>query len=374
MTVSPNWKGRPYFIYTNDFIYKSAGVKLLHYLCHLINEAGYRAFITPCITSPILNTPILNNDVIQYYKSSNIEPIAIYGERVDGNPLNAKSVVRYLGNYINHFNDLVSYNENDFILSYSEGMNNIGNEEVVLHIPMVDTKIFNYEDTNLVRNGSIVYAGKYIDVHGGQLLPEHQNLYQITRNENSESPQELKKLFQKSEVLYVYENTALSIEAVLCGCPVILVPNKYFDKIIGEKEYKRLGMGWGLELEELHRARATLVEAKGNYQKLIGQVKIQLEIFLEKSQAIPLNPIKTPICLNSTSSILNYRFSDIETINYKWFKQKTLGLILILIVIFYGILEIGLFNFIRNIIQNPNKEKLKKLFIKYHFKFFEKLP
>ena len=233
MTISPTWKGRPYFIYANDYIYKSAGVKLMHYLCHLINESGYRAYITPCRISPILNTPILNNDVIEYYQSINIEPIAIYGERVEGNPLNAKSVVRYLCNYINHFNDIVSYNDNDFILSYSVGMNNLTEKEIVLHIPLVDTNVFKYSDENIVRNGSLVYAGKYVDVHGGELLPEHKEFYRITRNINSETPLELKKLFQESEILYVYENTALTIEAILCGCPVVLVPNKYFDKIIG---------------------------------------------------------------------------------------------------------------------------------------------
>jgi hypothetical protein len=374
MTISPNWIGRPYFIYSNDFIYKSAGVKLMHYLCHLINEAGYRAYVTPCITSPILNTPILNNEVIDYYKSRNIEPIAIYGERIDGNPLNLRSVVRYLGNYLNHFNDIVSYNKNDMILSYSVGMNNISDEEVVLHIPLVDTNIYKYSDEKILRNGSLVYAGKYVDVHGGELLPEHKNLYQITRNANSETPNELKKLFQNSEVLYVYENTALTIEAILCGCPVVLVPNKFFDKIIGGHEYKKLGFAWGLETEELERAKNTLLDAKNNYQYLISQVPIQLNIFLNKSQLLPLNEFEQPFCVASTSSIINYRLSNIDSIKLKWLKQKLLGFFLILNVLIFVFIEFGLIKIIKKILQNRNRQELKRLFVKYYFNLYEKLP
>jgi hypothetical protein len=374
MTISPTWIGRPYLIYANDFIYKSAGVKLLHYLCHLINEAGYRAYITPCITSPILNTPILTNDVIQYYQLIGVEPIAIYGERVSGNPLNAKSVVRYLGNYINHFNDIVSYNDKDLILSYSEGMNTLTAEEIVLHIPLVDTNIFKYPDETVLRKGSLVYAGKYVDVHGGDLLPEHKGLYQITRTSNSESPDELKKLFQKSEILYVYENTALSIEAVLCGCPVALIPNKYFDKIIGESEYKRLGMAWGIDKLEIERAQKTIIEAKINYQKLISRIPQQLNIFLEKSQKLPICNSNSPLRVNSTSSILNYRLTNIDVIKFKWLKQKSIGLLLILNVIYFGIIEVGFLKSVIIILQNRKIQKLKELYFKYHFKFFEKLP
>lgn len=374
MTISPNWTGRPYFIYANDFIYKSAGVKLMHYLCHLINQAGYRAYITPCITSPILNTPLLTNDVVEYYQLNGVEPIGIYGERVSGNPLNTKSVVRYLGNYINHFNDIVSYNDKDLILSYSEGMNLQSDEEIVLHIPLVDTNIFKYPNEKITRKGSLVYAGKYVDVHGGDLLPEHKNLYQITRASNSETPEQLKDLFQKSEVLYVYENTALSIEAVLCGCVVVLVPNKYFDKIIGESEYKRLGMAWGTDRLEVDRAKNTVIDAKINYQKLIDQIPNQLNFFLERSQNLPISISEYPVRVNSTSSILNYRFKDIDVIKFKWLKQKSIGFLLIIIVIYFGILEVGLIETIKKIFQNLKVQKLKSLYLKYHFKFFEKLP
>jgi hypothetical protein len=301
--ISPDWKGRPYFIFADDYIYKSAGVKLAHVLCHLLNESGYRAYLTPCITSPLLNTPVLTNEVIEFYANLGASPIAVYGERIPGNPLNAGSVVRYLGNFMNHFNDSIEYDQDELLLSYAAGMNP-SKEELVLHIPMADTSIFFPPKEPFERKGSLVYAGKYVDFHGGELFPINHGMYTITRGAHSETPEQLRELLQKSEYFYAYENTSLSLEALLCGCPVILMPNKHFDRIIGEQEYKNLGMAWGPSSDEMQRAKATVTAAQENYKDIIENVEPALEKFIEVSQALPFSYPLKPITIQSSISIM----------------------------------------------------------------------
>ncbi len=304
--ISPEWKGRPYFIFANDYVHKSAGVKLAHKLCHILNESGYRAYLTPCITSHLLNTPILTNEIIAYYQESGISPIAVYGERISGNPLNADSVVRYFGNFINHFNDLIEYDQNELFLSYAAGMNPFHEKELVLHIPMSDTSIFFPPKEPVERKGELVYAGKYVDVHGGELFSLNHGMYTITRGADSESPEQLRELFQKAEFFYAYENTALSLEALLCGCPVILMPNKYFVRNIGEQEYKSLGMAWGDSSAEKERAKATVTAAQENYKDIVENVAPALEKFIQVSQALAFSyPLKA-ISLQSHISVMTF--------------------------------------------------------------------
>ena len=41
------------------------------------------------------------------------------------------------------------------------------------------------------------------------------------------------------------ENTALALEAVMCGCPVVFLPNPHLKEIIGQEEHGPDGFAWG---------------------------------------------------------------------------------------------------------------------------------
>ena len=40
--------------------------------------------------------------------------------------------------------------------------------------------------------------------------------------------EEVRDLFWKTEAFYCYEDSALAIEAQLCGCPTVFVANEFF--------------------------------------------------------------------------------------------------------------------------------------------------
>ncbi|MCM2279302.1 MAG: hypothetical protein NDJ89_14600 [Oligoflexia bacterium] len=74
------------------------------------------------------------------------------------------------------------------------------------------------------------------------------------------------------------------MEAVLCGCPTVLLPNKHFKTIIARDEVGRFGMAWGTDPKEVEFAKKTVDLAYPNYLKLFDQFATQLDHFIEVTQ------------------------------------------------------------------------------------------
>ena len=81
---------KPFVVWTPEQGYapESGGIKVLHWLCHELNQAGQKAYITSGNPGPCLNTPRWSGGTDDF--------IAIYPEMVQDNPLGAKTVVRWI--------------------------------------------------------------------------------------------------------------------------------------------------------------------------------------------------------------------------------------------------------------------------------------
>src|SRR5882757_8998870 len=96
----------PFFIVTPPYTRVSAGVTVLHLLCHYLNRLGNAAFIVhyPPETAPISSlpsyanlqvqkefpggmlAPLITQDVLDFYDERKLTPIVLYPEVYD-NPL-----------------------------------------------------------------------------------------------------------------------------------------------------------------------------------------------------------------------------------------------------------------------------------------------
>ena len=93
--------GAPYFIVSPPYTEKSAGVKVLHMLCHALNVRSRRAYMVRLNTPPQggetycsdLVSPQLGSKARVSYESAGIDPIVIYPDIVSGNPLSARHVM-----------------------------------------------------------------------------------------------------------------------------------------------------------------------------------------------------------------------------------------------------------------------------------------
>lgn len=97
----------------------------------------------------------------------------------------------------------------------------------VLFLPTCDLNYWVPDDT-ATRSGTCYYAGKLRHIHGGAPEGLPYECREIKRASEM-SKAEVRRIFQQSTAFYCYEDTALAIEAILCGCPTVFVPNRYFD-------------------------------------------------------------------------------------------------------------------------------------------------
>lgn len=289
---------RPYYIVTPDYVRQSAGIRALHLLCHALNLLQHPAYLVrlrknkPQLfeevrTDPRLITPTLTLGRHQEHLNRNLNPIVIYPETVAGNPLEASCVVRYVLNFPGLLGGDAHFDKREIIFGYSEELARAGggNPENVIFIPASDTSIF-YPKPNIVREGTCFYAGKHRDL-GGELQETTANSIEILRGKNGQPTEEVADIFRRSKIFYTYENTALAIEAVLCGCPAVLLPNEYLTQRIGAKELGDEGYAWGASLKAIEWAQKTVTQGRSNYLRLLEDFWAQLEKFIDKTQPAP---------------------------------------------------------------------------------------
>jgi hypothetical protein len=264
----------------------SAGVKVLHVLCHALNMKGEHAFILSAKLNYNYLTPLLTYDIIKYHFYKNLTPIVVYAETLRGNPLNALCVVRYIENFIGLLGGDADFPPSDLRVSYGKGTQPDNLSETVLYIPVSDLSVFYSDPQPVTRKGSCFYADKYKNFHKQPLLPVTEHSIEITRDRpDSPSPQEIAALFRRSELFFCYENSALILEALLCGCPAVLLFNKYFTGLIGMEELGRNGMACGTDENEIKRAKETVHLVEKHYkEKVIPQFEAQLENFIQITQ------------------------------------------------------------------------------------------
>lgn len=281
----------PYYIVAPSYTRTSAGVKALHLLCHSLNIAGKEAYLIITCKYPWkkyelnseLNTPILKQKHIRRHIKQALTPIVVYPEIFSGAPFGGDCIVRYVLNYPGLLGGDKIYDDRELCFSYSKKLANATNfKDNVLFIPASDMRDFHLPAVEKKRSGSCFYANKY---HGA-LFSITQNSVRITPGiSSSQSPKDIAKLFQESEVFYTYENSALALEAVLCGCPAVFLPTDQVTEIIAAEELGMDGYAFGTDTEALAQANATISKGIQNYINSHHAFWNQLEKFVVLTQA-----------------------------------------------------------------------------------------
>jgi hypothetical protein len=289
----------PYYLVCPPYKRASAGVTVMHRLCHLLNMSGYPSFVvvdrrllgrygySTFPTSSGLVTPELTREVAQQHFEAGVTPVVVYPETVKGNPLRAPYVCRYLLSYPGLLGGSTTLDREESVFSYSRAIaRRTHSQENVLFLPVSDPEFFvPPTETHDVRRGAYRYNQKFVHVHGGKVPAELLPYPEITRDQvDSHSPEELRSIFQRIERLYVFENSALSIEAALCGCVVVLVPNEWFSEVIAIHELGTAGMAWGNVPEEIARAQSTIPLFRLNYLQALSDVPSSLARFIQETQ------------------------------------------------------------------------------------------
>lgn len=196
--------------YTFPYRDNSAGVRVIHRFCHVMRKCGYDAYITDQ-GNPEWDTPQWNRLL------HDPQDIVIYPETVAGNPLGAWKVVRYILYYPRR-RGLTYINPIDYALPYHEyvveDLKAVTTQRHFYTLPLgcIEPGLFYPEEkSNLVA----YYVGK------GEVDPRF--LMVGIKLDDLQRPA-LANVLRKTKRFFTYdEKTAVTAEAMLCGCECWLI-------------------------------------------------------------------------------------------------------------------------------------------------------
>lgn len=280
----------PYYVVAPDYQRSSAGIRVMHQFCAALRMCGQEAWISTGLTNPSLDTPILTEAIRRQHLDQGLIPVAVYPEVVGRNPLHCHVVTRYILNKPGLLGEKPHYKPTDLLFVYEPELlaETATAPWGVLHLPSIDTSVFHNRNNphNPRRQGWCVYAGRHV-----QGLKEHPALLAdctvITRDWPS-TREEMAALFRRSEGVYCFENTAISMEARLCGCPVVQLPSHLYNKdcFFGSGLGLAKGISFLADPQAVEAARAELPGLSAGYEALESQFWQGLDQWIQDTQAL----------------------------------------------------------------------------------------
>lgn len=276
----------PYIIYVTDYSELSSGVKALHLLCHALNRAGCEAYVMSGVTDPHLQTPTISLLRRDSLRNAGRLPIVLYPEIVSGNPLEEAVVARWLLNRPGRFigdsagsfgpRDMVFYHDAEFMIDGVSGTS--------LHMPVCDLSIYNNANNphDGERKGHVLFLSRFLKT--GEPIPSFLDDAVIVSMDNPRTPRELAELYRRSEMLFTFERTAATLEANMCGCPVVYLESSLMPEMPSQHLFGNAGAAWGFIPEEVARATATLGQVGQIYQQQMTNFEVELRRFIERTQ------------------------------------------------------------------------------------------
>lgn len=265
-----------YVIFAPAYTHKSGGCKVLYELDYWLRKSGEESVVATFDRRNYYGDRYNVIDLIDTIKPIRNGATVVYPEIVDGNPFNAKKIVRWI---LNEPEQHITFTDNEMLWAhdnYSEMWATKGN---VLTIPFVDLDIC--KDMNFCRKGSAywVYKGRNLP-----RLPQYEDGFPL--DSLNVEPKELYKLFNSIEVLYTYDDyTSVADEARLCGTPVICLNMESTRKDYTMKEHPYHYFGYGYGIEELPHAKETLYLFRDAYANEFHKgFDKQLEKFIRETK------------------------------------------------------------------------------------------
>ena len=208
-----------FVIYSPSWRHNSGGIQVLHRLCHLLNSNGYSA----CITSeskPGWNCPLWDGTLSD-------DDYAIYPEIYTGNPLNAKHIIRYMLYYPWHHFGNNRIPKTELLIPYSmfiypDSCKNCDYElpeDNILEVFISEPELF-FINPSIKKDITSYWVSKSVRETVDKFnLPKG-----AVHIHHGYSREDVAKTLQRSRVFYSFDvNSAMIIEACLCGAQVFLV-------------------------------------------------------------------------------------------------------------------------------------------------------
>ncbi len=237
-------KLKPYFIWMGNWSDMSGGTAVLNVLAERLRRLGAQVYLSSDDQNPNFGRfPLINSFV-----DNKEDVIAIYPEVVGGsNPFGCGIVVHYILNAPGFFNIPFNPSLNDILFVHKgfEHSVNLPKERILsLHFMTLHKSY----DMKKERTKVFCFRGK-----GSQ--PDIEKLKDIERIEPyiKQGQDVLCEVLNQTKILYCYDNISAIVESArLCGCPVVIIPDKKYPESSFRNgiTFNLGGLGYGLEEEE----------------------------------------------------------------------------------------------------------------------------
>ena len=224
---------KPYVISTPKFQVTSGGIRVMWGLYGWLLAKGQIVYV---------------NEILH-----GVESIGIYPEIINGNPLEATKIVRYILNKPGLMGKgtpgtstfapgPTQFDPSDELYYFSRLFGKAKDQKHYMFLPIINTHLF--FDQGKKRTKIAYFVGKGVrQLADTNVHPQSAIL--IDRN-FAQDQQALADLLNECEVLYCYDFvTAMTEVSRLCGCRVIIIPSVYTRKQFENYEPGLNGISWG---------------------------------------------------------------------------------------------------------------------------------
>lgn len=305
---------RPIVVYAPSFDENSGGAIVLHLLVHLLRKEGVDAYIYPytntskapysgrfsrvpeALRVSLITTMLRSYRKYQQTKTDNApfclskefdtplaekktlaSSIVVYPESINGNPLQAKRVVRWLLHRPQFINSDAFFDDNELLFYYQEdfklGYDHLGPERK-LSVIWFRNDLYNFPGD--VQRSGVCYmirkAGRFgvnrDQLKDGVII-------------DGMSHEKISKIFKSHEYFYCFDPRTMYLDyAAICGCTPVIIPHTS----IPESEialWPKFSNGIAFGLADVERAKATRHLLIDEYRKKNKENDRQIKSFIE---------------------------------------------------------------------------------------------
>ena len=287
---------RAYYIAAGEFVQQSLGLRVPFYLCHILNELGFEAYVTAQKQAPKLRTPLLTQEVINKHKSDGRETVAVYSEAMWGNVLKGDVVVHWIMSAAGKIRErIVGADEPCFYWYHGYSMKNKKDIKPLV-LPVLDEYLYNADGVDdSKRSGFAYYAHKYL-IEDRKVHDKLTNSGISLCQDIKRTPGEIADILRSVKVLYIYEDSAIAIEAALCGCVVVFVHTEYTRYAIGKQNPEDM---YDYCVDEIKLDPNVLYQPNGavlrKYREQFNDGSGGLADFVKITQSVPLKQMNSDI-------------------------------------------------------------------------------
>lgn len=284
-------QAKTFLIVAPRFTAKSAGVVTLYTLADILSQLGHVVYVVRPGFSKSTRENFHQISFLQYlFKWKQLKKgIAVYHESILGEPLQTEHFVKYLLNIPGAVRSPKYTLKGPNIWSYSKEIARLSSAPIenILFLPVSDPNFFRPR-SGIRSKQPLAYSGKH-KINPAE-IPMGAKV--ISRyGKQAPNRDELVNLLQTHEELHVWENTAVALEATLCGCICVFHINKDFQSPFALDELGSSGYAYFSQENSIILAKNNIKDVRDRYLKLWNTRVNQVALFTE---SINLNHRSNP--------------------------------------------------------------------------------